>query len=117
MPKLLATTIGLPVLVIVATLVGIGGGFVVAVAGLGLPFDVYWDQTVNALHQRDLLLGALKALVFGTLIGLTGCTLGMRVKGGATGVGRVTTNAVVVSYVLVIVANAFFTLLFFLAGW
>ncbi len=116
-PKLLATTIALPVLVILASLVGIAGGFVIAVFGLGLPFSVYWEQSVAALHMRDLLLGMLKAVVFGALIGLTGCTLGMRVKGGATGVGRVTTSAVVVSYVLVIVANAFFTLLFFLAGW
>jgi phospholipid/cholesterol/gamma-HCH transport system permease protein len=114
-PKLLAMTIGMPVLVILASLVGIGGGFIVAVFGLGLPFDLYWDQSVNALHVRDLLLGLLKALCFGTLIGLTGCTLGLRVQGGATGVGRVTTNAVVLSYVLVIIANAFFTLLFFLA--
>jgi len=116
-PKLLALTVGMPVLVILSSLVGIGGGFVVAVQGLGLPFSVYWDQTVAALHARDLVLGAIKSLVFGALIGLTGCTLGMRVRGGATGVGRATTSAVVVAYVLVIVSNAFFTVLFFLAGW
>lgn len=115
-PKLLALTLGMPVLVILSSLVGIAGGFVVAVAGLHLPFAAYWDQTLSALHVQDLALGALKALVFGALIGLTGCTLGMRVKGGATGVGRVTTAAVVTSYVLVILANTFFTLLFFLAG-
>ncbi len=115
-PKLLALTLGMPVLVILNSLVGIAGGFVVAVFGLGLQFSVYWEQSVHALHMQDLMLGAWKALVFGALIGLTGCTLGMRVKGGATGVGRVTTSAVVVSYVLVIAANAFFTLLFFLLG-
>jgi phospholipid/cholesterol/gamma-HCH transport system permease protein len=115
-PKLLALTLGMPVLVILSSLIGIAGGFLVAVQGLGLPAIVYWDQTVSALHVQDLVLGALKALVFGLLIGLTGCTLGMRVRGGATGVGRVTTSAVVVSYVLVIVANAFFTLVFFLLG-
>jgi phospholipid/cholesterol/gamma-HCH transport system permease protein len=116
-PKLLALTLGMPVLVILSSLVGIAGGFGVAVFGLHLPFEVYWEQTVKALHVRDILLGAIKALVFGALIGLTGCTLGMRVRGGATGVGRVTTSAVVASYVLVIVANTFFTILFFLAGW
>lgn len=116
-PKLLAISFGMPVLVVLASLVGIAGGFVVAVGGLGLPFTVYWEQTVQALHVRDVVLGALKAVCFGALIGLTGCTLGMRVTGGATGVGRVTTTAVVVSYVLVIIANAFFTVLFFLAGW
>jgi phospholipid/cholesterol/gamma-HCH transport system permease protein len=116
-PKLLALTVGMPVLVILASLVGIAGGFLVAVTGLNVPFSVYWDQTVSALHAVDIALGVVKALVFGTLIGLTGCTLGMRVKGGATGVGRVTTAAVVTSYVLVIVANTFFTLLFYLAGW
>jgi phospholipid/cholesterol/gamma-HCH transport system permease protein len=116
-PKLLALTLGTPVLVVLSSLVGIAGGFVVALLGLHLPFDVYWDQTLKALHVRDLVLGAIKALVFGALIGLTGCTLGMRVRGGATGVGRVTTTAVVTSYVLVIIANTFFTLLFFLAGW
>jgi phospholipid/cholesterol/gamma-HCH transport system permease protein len=116
-PKLLAVTVGIPVLVVLASLVGIGGGFIVAVFGLDLPFALYWEQTVQALHVRDLALGALKALCFGSLVGLTGCTYGMRVTGGATGVGRATTTAVVVSYVLVIVANALFTLLFFLAGW
>ena len=116
-PKLLALTIGMPVLVILASLIGIAGGFLVAVLGLDVPFGVYWDQTVAALHVQDIALGVVKALVFGALIGLTGCTLGMRVRGGATGVGRVTTSAVVTSYVLVIVANTFFTLLFFLAGW
>lgn len=116
-PKLLALTLGMPVLVILSSLVGIAGGFVVATVGLHLPFDVYWDQTLRALHVRDLLLGALKALVFGTLIGLTACTLGMRVRGGATGVGRVTTAAVVTSYVLILIMNTFFTLVFYLAGW
>jgi phospholipid/cholesterol/gamma-HCH transport system permease protein len=116
-PKLLAMTLGMPVLVILSALVGIGGGFVVAVQGLGIPFGVYWDQTVHALKTQDIALGTVKAFVFGALIGLTGCTRGMRVKGGATGVGRVTTSAVVISYVLVIVANTVFTLLFFLAGW
>jgi phospholipid/cholesterol/gamma-HCH transport system permease protein len=116
-PKLLAITIAMPVLVILSSLVGVGGGFLVAVQGLGLPFGLYWDQTVQALNVQDIVLGAIKAVVFGMLVGLTGCTFGMRVRGGATGVGRVTTSAVVVSYVLVIVANAFFTLLFFLAGW
>lgn len=116
-PKLLALTLGTPVLVVLSSLVGIAGGFIVALVALHLPFAVYWDQTLKALHVRDLVLGAIKALVFGALIGLTGCTLGMRVRGGATGVGRVTTSAVVVSYVLVILANTFFTLLFFLAGW
>jgi len=116
-PKLLAITLAMPVLVVLSSLVGIAGGFVVAVFGLHLPFDVYWEQTIRALHVQDLVLGSAKALVFGALIGLTGCTLGMRVKGGATGVGRVTTTAVVTSYVLVILANTFFTLVFFMAGW
>jgi phospholipid/cholesterol/gamma-HCH transport system permease protein len=116
-PKLLALTLGMPVLVILSSVLGIAGGFLVAVHGLGLPFELYWEQTLKALHSQDLLLGSLKAVVFGNLIGLTGCTLGMRVTGGATGVGRVTTAAVVTSYVLVIIANTFFTLLFFLAGW
>src|SRR5262249_11464257 len=116
-PKLLALTLAMPVLVVLSSLVGIAGGFAVAILGLHLPFEVYWDQTIKALHVQDLVLGSAKALVFGALIGLTGCTLGMRVKGGATGVGRVTTTAVVTSYVLVIVANTVFTLHFFLAGW
>ncbi len=116
-PKLLALALAMPVLVVLSSLIGIGGGFAVAVFGLHIPFEVYWEQTIKALHVQDLVLGSAKALVFGALIGLTGCTLGMRVKGGATGVGRVTTTAVVTSYVLVIVANTFFTILFFLAGW
>jgi len=79
-PKLLATTAAMPCLVILSSIVGIAGGFVVAVTMLHLPFDLYWDQTVQALHLQDLVLGSLKAVVFGAIIGLTAARFGMRVR-------------------------------------
>ncbi len=112
-PKLLALTAALPVLGVLSVLVGIGGGFGIAVWVLNLPFDLYWNATVHALEMTDILLGVLKSIVFGALIGLTAATLGLRVTGGSSGVGKVTTTAVVTAFFLIIIFNTFFTYLFF----
>src|SRR5690606_35731239 len=112
-PKILGLILALPCLVMVADLVGIGGGFVTGVVVLGVPFSEYWRQTQEALHLSDVITGLVKAAVFGLLIGLTGAAHGMQVRGGSQDVGLKTTASVVVSIALVIVADLVFTMLFF----
>ena len=112
-PMLVGLMVSLPCLVMLADLIGIAGGFVIALGLLHLPFAVYWEATVQAVELADLVLGWIKGVAFGVLIGLTAATLGLRVQGGAAGVGRVTTRAVVTSFFLVILFNAVFTAIFY----
>ncbi|MEA1997497.1 MAG: ABC transporter permease [Gemmatimonadota bacterium] len=112
-PKLIALAVMLPCLTIIADFVGIGGGFSIAVLDLDLGFMRYLNRTVLALVMKDLVTGLIKSVVFAFLIGLTGCYMGFMVEGGAEGVGRRTTQSVVVSIFLVIIADATFTMLFY----
>ncbi len=114
-PKILALMIALPCLVVIADLVGIGGGFVTGVVVLGVPFNEYLVQTRDALHLADVFTGLIKATVFGLLIGLTGAVHGLMVRGGSAEVGLRTTSAVVFSIGLVILSDLLFTVLFYLS--
>ena len=112
-PKLLALAIMGPCLTVISDLVGIGGGVFMAVFSLDLGFERYITRTIYALILKDLVTGLIKSFVFALLVGITGCYMGFKVKGGAEGVGRNTTMSVVVSIFLIIVADAFFTSLFY----
>ncbi len=114
-PKIIALMIALPCLVVLADLVGIGGGFVTGVVVLGVPFHEYLGQTREALHLADIFTGLIKATVFGLLIGLTGAVHGLMVRGGSMEVGLRTTSAVVFSIGLVILSDLLFTVLFYLS--
>jgi phospholipid/cholesterol/gamma-HCH transport system permease protein len=108
-PRLLAAIIMIPALVVLADLIGILGGVVVAVTRLGLTARVYWETTFDYLTMRDFLGGLAKSPFFGAIIALIGCYCGFRVTGGAQGVGRGTTTAVVVASITILVANYFLT--------
>ncbi|MBW7997255.1 MAG: ABC transporter permease [Candidatus Glassbacteria bacterium] len=112
-PKLLALVVMLPCLTIISDLVGISGGVFMAVFSLDLSFTRYVTRTIFALVFKDLIAGLIKSVVFALLVGLTGCYMGFKVKGGAEGVGRNTTMSVVVSIFLIVLADAFFTALFY----
>ncbi len=112
-PKLLALAIMGPCLTVISDLVGIGGGVFMAVFSLDLGFERYVTRTIYALIFKDLVTGLIKSFVFALLVGITGCFMGFKVKGGAEGVGRNTTMSVVVSIFLIILADAFFTSLFY----
>ncbi|HUU27243.1 MAG TPA: ABC transporter permease [archaeon] len=112
-PKLLALAIMLPCLTVISDFVGIAGGFSIAVFSLDLGFARYLNRTILALVFKDMITGLIKSGVFAILIGLTGCYMGFMVEGGAEGVGRRTTQSVVVSIFLIILADAFFTSLFY----
>ncbi|MBM4372400.1 MAG: MlaE family lipid ABC transporter permease subunit [Deltaproteobacteria bacterium] len=112
-PKLLALVFTTPLLTVLSMVVGIGGGVLVALFYLDLSFTAFWNEMIDALALRDLLVSLLKAMTFAVLIGLTAGHVGFRASGGASGVGRATTASVVASIFLVIVFDAAYSLIFY----
>ena len=111
-PRLLATAVTLPLLVIIADFIGMIGGYVIANAQLGITYSEYWTSVWQALEWVDVSQGLLKPFIFGIVIALVGCSFGMRTTGGTQGVGRATTSAVVVSSLWIIILNALITQVF-----
>lgn len=112
-PRLLASTIVLPLLVIVANALGVAGGYLIAVHRLGFDSVSYLQTTRQFLEWDDMVSSLVKAAVFGFILALMGCYHGHETKGGAAGVGRATTNAVVSSFLLILLANLIITVLVF----
>jgi phospholipid/cholesterol/gamma-HCH transport system permease protein len=112
-PRLLAGVLMLPLLVLVADIIGVFGGYLVGVYKLGFNAGVYINSTVDFLEPLDVISGLVKASVFGFLIALMGCYNGYYSKGGAQGVGAATTNAVVSASILILTSNYIITELFF----
>jgi len=108
-PRFLAATIVLPILTVMADIIGIFGGYVVSVLVLGANPTVYMKRTREYLELEDIYGGLLKAVVFGMIIALIGCYQGFYTKGGAEGVGHATTRAVVMASMLILVSNYFIT--------
>jgi len=112
-PRVVAATLAMPVLVAVGDAIGIMGGYLVGVSKLGLNSAAYIQNTVDFLETWDVTSGLIKAAVFGFLLALMGCYHGINSGRGAQGVGRATTNAVVSASVLILTANYILTTLFF----
>lgn len=112
-PRLLAGVTMLPLLVLVADIIGVFGGFLVGVYRLGFNPASYISRTWEFLEPVDVISGLVKAAVFGFIIALMGCYFGYRSKGGAQGVGQATTNSVVSASILILVSNYLITGLFF----
>lgn len=112
-PKLLALLIVLPCLALIADLVGILGGFFLAIFNLNISFIRYFNQTADALVMKDLITGLVKTFFFATIIAQVGSYQGFIVKGGAEGVGKSTTNSVVTSIFLIIIADLITTMIFY----
>jgi phospholipid/cholesterol/gamma-HCH transport system permease protein len=115
-PRLVATGVMLPLLTIIADFVGMFGGFIIAKFFLNLPPRQYWTSVWRALEWNDVTQGLLKPLVFAIVISLVGCFYGLRTSGGTQGVGRSTTQAVVVATVLVFVLDLLITKIFVSQG-
>ena len=112
-PRLLAAVVSLPLLVLIGDIIGIMGGYVVGTRSLGFNGAAFIKTTSDALHSDDVTSGLIKAAVFGFIIALMGCYHGFNSKGGAQGVGRATTNAVVSSAILILAANFALTSILF----
>ncbi|MBL4740265.1 MAG: ABC transporter permease [Sneathiella sp.] len=110
-PRILAGMITLPMLVLVGDIVGVSGGYLVATESLGFNASGYIKNTFDYLEARDVISGLVKASVFGGIITLMGCYHGFNSSGGAQGVGRATTNAVVSSFILILISDYFLTVM------
>ncbi|MDZ4755780.1 MAG: ABC transporter permease [Phycisphaerae bacterium] len=117
MPRVLATTMSLVLLTVMADLAAVIAGGAMGVAGLGIPYEVYRDNTLDQLKAADFLTGLIKAAVFGLLLGLIACRNGLLVRGGAAGVGKATTDTVVQTVITVVLADLIFTAVFYAIGW
>ena len=108
-PRVLAGTIMVPVLTIIADAVGIFGGAVISKFQLEVSLSVYWNNVVAGLYFDDIWMGLIKPVVLGFLIVTIACHVGLRTTGGTQGVGRSTTNAVVSASVAVLAVDFLLT--------
>ena len=108
-PRLYATVLTLPVLTILADFCGMVGGYIVSAYTVRLTSVEYWTSAYQALTFQDVTQGLIKPFFFGVLISLVGCYFGLHTKGGTEGVGRSTTQSVVVASVLILLVDFFIT--------
>jgi phospholipid/cholesterol/gamma-HCH transport system permease protein len=112
-PRLLAATLMLPCLVFIGDIIGVFGGYVIAVYKLGFSEGSYLTQTWDILETMDVVSGLVKAAVFGFIVALMGCYNGFNSERGAQGVGAATTNAVVSASIMILLFNFLLTQIFF----
>jgi phospholipid/cholesterol/gamma-HCH transport system permease protein len=108
-PRVLASLLTVPLLTTISVFVGLIGGMVASVFSLRLSAFTFWQRAIAILHVSDLMQGLSKSVVYGFILATVGCYQGLNVRGGTQGVGRATTQAVVVSSVMIIVADTFLT--------
>ncbi|HEY1925520.1 MAG TPA: ABC transporter permease [Candidatus Acidoferrum sp.] len=108
-PRVVASILVLPLLTVLADFVGLLGGCVASVFSLRLGAIEFWTRAINVLDFGDVMQGMMKPLVYGFILATVGCYKGLTVRGGTQGVGRATTQAVVVSNVMIIACDVFLT--------
>ena len=113
MPRIIASVIMLPTLVVIADIIGVMGGFIVGVYRLDFNAATYMTQTFNYMESSDVISGLWKAAAFGFIISLLGCYHGYNSRGGAQGVGDATTQSVVSASILIFIFNYLLTAIFF----
>ncbi len=111
-PRLVATAVMQPLLTVIADFVGLLGGLVIAVLVIGNTASQYWNSAIGVLELNDIAQGLSKPFLFAIIIALVGCFYGLRTSGGTQGVGRATTQAVVVASVWVFVIDVLITQVF-----
>ncbi|MFH2012254.1 MAG: ABC transporter permease [Pseudomonadota bacterium] len=112
-PRFLAALFVMPVLVVLSDIVGIIGGYIVSTVLLGTNSTTYIKRTWDYMEMGDIYAGLLKACVFGVIIAIISCYQGFYTRGGAEGVGKATTRAVVISSLVILISNYFITALMF----
>lgn len=112
-PRVIAGVLMLPILVLIADIIGVMGGYLVSVHSLGFSSGPYINNTIKFLETIDVVSGLVKSAFFGFVISIMGCYFGYNSKGGAEGVGIATTNAVVSASILILLLNYIITGWFF----
>ncbi len=116
-PRVVATVFMMVCLTVISDVVGVFGGFMTSVWMLGIDGQLYLQNTQSALLVQDFMTGLVKAGVFGMLISMIACYLGLKVTGGAVGVGKATTQTVGLSIVSLIKTDCILTAVFYVFGW
>ncbi len=112
-PRVIASVVSMSALAVVACFVAIAASLFISVTVLDIPYTTYMDNTLRQVKPVDFYTGVGKATVFGLLIGAIACTNGLKVSGGAAGVGKATTGTVVQSVVAIVIADLIFTAVFY----
>ena len=112
-PKIIASLICIPVLVLLGNTIGILGGYIIAIFKLEFNPSIYLYATVEYLQWIDIIQGTVKAAIFGLIISMVSCYFGFNATKGAEGVGYATTASVVISSVMILTSNYIITALFF----
>jgi phospholipid/cholesterol/gamma-HCH transport system permease protein len=110
-PRFIAGMITLPLLTVFSCIMGIAGGYLVAVNYYGMPSTSFLDPLPINITSFDFFSGLIKAFIFGLIIVTISCYRGMTTRGGAAGVGRATTNSVVICYSVILIANFLITVI------
>lgn len=108
-PRFLACVVMVPILTIYSNILGILGGLFISVYKLAIPSTRYYHDIVDFMRTKDIIHGLIKCVVFGIIIALISCYKGFTTEGGAEGVGKATTQSVVLSMVLILVSDTFLT--------
>ena len=116
LPKVLAVGLMMPLLALYANCLGILGGMMVAYVNLGIPPAAYWVEMLTIVDLPDVAVGVIKSVVYGLIVGLSGCLRGLQSENNAAGVGQSATSAVVTGILYIIVADAIFAVLFQVIG-
>ncbi len=112
-PRVFATIVSMAALSVLSTLAGVISALLVSMLALGIPYPTFTETMLTQVKPVDFATGWAKSLVFGTLIGVIACSNGLRVTGGAAGVGQATTRTVVQSIVAIVIADLVFTTIFY----
>ncbi|GBE04980.1 MAG TPA: ABC transporter permease [Nitrospirae bacterium] len=112
-PRFLSGTVMLPFLTVISDIVGIIGGYIVTVTILGASSTTYMRTTWDYLEMQDIYAGLIKACFFGASMALICCHKGFYTKGGAEGVGKATTGAVVLSFMTILISDYFLSVWLF----
>jgi len=112
-PRLVAGLLMVPLLTVLSDSLGLIGGWLISVVILKIPGGLYFTSSIDALTLNDIVTGLIKPVVFGGIIAMVGCYMGLSTTGGTQGVGRSTTQSVVVCSVLVLASDFLMTRIFF----
>jgi len=115
-PRMAALLVMAPALTVLCDIIGAFGGWIVAVTLLGVPSQTYINSAKEALSYNDIFGGVVKPIVYGLIIALVGCRSGLRTTGGTVGVGRSTTQSVVMASILIIAVDFFMSKLIIALG-